>query len=639
MLPPFIKRIPDLIRPHQFFALAALLLGVVYNIVTPPLQAPDEYDHFRRVYHIAEGHFLPEKKDQRLGGEMPTAFKEFVLPYRLAANNLRYTLSKDVYVNAMKMPFDDSEKEFNDFPNTSYYSPISYIPQALAVYVAKKLRLPFLAIYFAGRIAMYLIWMLIMFFLIKRMPIGKWLFTFIVLLPMNVYIGNSYSADAVTNILSFVFLVLVLQYTFDDKGFSGKRMLILTLLGVLLALSKVVYIGLIFIFLIIPLTKFKSKIHYLSAVLLLFACSFGAAYLWSNLIVQYFTPYSDYHPDFRNTCCLSNCADMEAQKEHILSHGTYFLEVIYQSLFRHPYTYLAGYIGSFGNNDIPLPRWVLIISYVFIILLALTEKNKVSLSLRQKAVLFLSSFLAFVLLLLSQHLTWDCVGEGIVDVVQGRYLIPLFPLLFLGLSNASSLFRLRLSVIVVLVVILNNYIIMHLNYKRYLKEEYVHKIEFECGAEQVNSKGLFTTTNPKITLEGQDSKNDSVAFTGKSSVLLSEASPFSFIYKFKNLNYGDLVEVSAWQKGTGAQMVFTGKGTYCGEFYYPNWVIAYKGPRGWNRMHYVFTMGLNCILSDSVNVTFFLWNPSKTKTYVDDLKFSIRKFDDNYLDSKDDLFH
>jgi uncharacterized membrane protein len=90
-------------------------------------------------------------------------------------------------------------------------------------------------------------------------PICKWLFTFLILLPMNIYISNSFSADTMTNILSLAFIVFVLKYSFDDKLFTKKRLFILLLTGVLLALSKIVYVGLILSFFVIPLAKFSSK--------------------------------------------------------------------------------------------------------------------------------------------------------------------------------------------------------------------------------------------------------------------------------------------------------------------------------------------------------------------------------------------
>jgi uncharacterized membrane protein len=142
------KQLLSNIKPERFFLFAAIVLGIIYNIITPPLQVPDEHDHFRRVYHISTGHFLPQKFGNRLGGEIPTSFKEYALPFRLAATNLRYTINRETYTASFNVPLNDKEKEFDDFPNTSYYNPVSYFPQAVAVFIARKLDLPHAGLYY-----------------------------------------------------------------------------------------------------------------------------------------------------------------------------------------------------------------------------------------------------------------------------------------------------------------------------------------------------------------------------------------------------------------------------------------------------------------------------------------------------------
>ncbi len=634
----FYKTLFIKIPPHKFFLWAAIFLGVTFNLITPPLQAPDEHDHFRRVYHISEGHFLPEKKDNRLGGEIPVCFKQFFLPYRNLATNLKYTVTKETIFNSFQIPFNNNKKEFEDFPNTSYYSPISYLPQVFAVSVLKQFNCSTGTIYYGGRIFIYLIWLISMYFFIKIVPVCKWLFTFLILLPMNVFISNSYSADTVTIILSFLFIGLVLKYAFDEEYFTNKRLVILVSIAVLLALSKVVYVALALSFFIIPHSKFKTKNYFAFSAATLLACSFIVALIWSKVVTHYFTPYYQYNEAYKDYCCLSHCANYDEQKNYILNHGTYLFKVIFNSLFRHPYTYLSGYIGNFGNSDMPLPKWLLLLTYFIILLFALTEKNLRLLTKFQKTVFVFASFCAFALLILSQHLTWDCVGEGIVDIVQGRYLIPLFPLVFLLLSGSFLKIKINQPLFTILLLSILSVYSFKIIYNRYFVESYISKTEFECGAEEVNEYGLFNTTNSNITIDGVASQNNKIFRTGKFSVLLSEKTPYGLTYKFKNLCYGDLIEISAWQKGTGAQLIVAGKGKNCGEFYYPNKLIKYSDKNGWDKMEYVFTMNLKCLATDSTEVTFFLWNPEKTETYIDDLKFSLKKFDTNYLDNKLSFF-
>ncbi|MFI5141972.1 MAG: DUF2142 domain-containing protein, partial [Bacteroidia bacterium] len=423
------------IKPQLFFVYAATLFFIVFNLVTPPLQAPDEFNHFYRAYQISEGQFLPNKVDNRLGGEIPNCINKFVFPFDNAATEWRLTLSKKEMLNGFSIKYTKDTIKFKDFPNTSYYSPVSYLPHALALFITKKLHCSVATMYYAGRLLIFLTWLFCMFFVIKIVPVYKWLFTCICLLPMNIYVTNSFSADTVSNILSFLFIALILRHSFSENQFRFKDLLPLLIIIALLALAKVVYVGLVLIFLIIPIAKFKGKKQFFLFAASLFSVAFVFALYWSNVVMSKYTPYVDYNPAYREWICLTHYSNYYQQKAYILSHGTYFLKVIYHSIFNHPMWFLEGYIGVFGNSDIPISKWLILLGYIVLIFIALFEKNKFKFNLLQKAILFSAAFCAFALLLLSQHLTWDAVGETVVDAVQGRYLIPLFPLLFIMFSN------------------------------------------------------------------------------------------------------------------------------------------------------------------------------------------------------------
>src|SRR5688572_22395234 len=65
------------IKPSAFYVLAAVLFEVFYTIVRPPLQSPDEFNHFYRAYQLSQGQLSAELKDQRLGGQIPISILDF----------------------------------------------------------------------------------------------------------------------------------------------------------------------------------------------------------------------------------------------------------------------------------------------------------------------------------------------------------------------------------------------------------------------------------------------------------------------------------------------------------------------------------------------------------------------------------
>lgn len=612
------------VKPANFFLFAAIAFQVLYCLVTPPFQAPDERNHFFRAYRIAEGSFLPEKTDFRLGGEIPTSFDEFILPFNNASTNFEYKINRSDVFNAFKIK-PSAEKEFQDFPNTSYYSPVSYIPQAIAIYVFKKANCSFGTMYYGGRFFVFFIWLISMFFVIKTLPGYKWLFTVLILMPMNLFITNSFSADTVTVILSFLFLSVLLKLTFSNQKIDKKNaLMIVTIIG-FLALAKVVYVGLVILLFIIPKDNFNSSKQRFLGIGFVFLFAFFIVWIWSGIVMENYISYKDYNPEYREISSLTKEANYYAQKSYILNNGFYFFKVISNSLLNHPQTYLLSYIGCFGTYlDIPLPIWICFLAYAFIIIVSINERSKFLFSRFQKTIIFLAALFTLCLILLSQHLTWDAVGKGIVDLLQGRYLIPILPLIFIFFNNKFLRIKFNLNFLVILMVVFLNLFSVKIIHERFFKEVFSEKIEFSCDAESLTKAGQFITSNPNLIVECGNCQSSDEHKSGKYSAKLTEESPYCFTYSFKNLNFGDLVEISAWQKGSGLQIVIAGTGINCDEFYFSNNSALFTDKNGWSKMQLFFTMPKKC---NGSNVSFFVRNPSKSKVYVDDVKFCIKKFE------------
>lgn len=614
-------RIFKRLTPRSFFIISSVILWFVYTLVTPPLQSPDEFNHFYRAYQISEGHFLPVKNGKRLGGFMPLGIIRFTESYRPSAGIIEYTTTRSEIINTFKIELDTGRQQFADFVNTSYYSPVSYIPHAFAIFILRQFSDSVGLLYYGGRLFTFITWMLFMLFVLKLLPIQCWLFTVLMLLPMHIYVVNSFSADTVSIILSFVFIALVLNTAFSEQQITNRRLLQFACVLVLLALAKVVYVGVIVLLLIIPSKNFKNTSHQIMSLLLLVIIVAFTCIAWSNTVMSFYMLYKDYDADFRDLGSgISICGNYQEQKQYILNNGFYFFTVIYNSLFRHPHTYLSGLIGYFGNSDVFLPNWIYVLSYPVIVLVASIEKKTIHLNFYQKIILFSAATTSFVLLLLSQHLIWDCVGEGIVDLVQGRYLIPLVPLIFL-LFPSLSINRINIvAVIAVFVIFINAYSANVINQRYFVGNDY-DRTEFYCDAEDDNGSGLFLTTEKNILLEGANSKTSLQHRSGISSLRLNPDSPFGFNHKLSNLKAGDLIEVEAWQKGEGARLVFSGGKAGCKDFYASPMYESYS-ENGWRRIKSVFIVDLKC---EDMNGVFYVWSPSKGNVFIDDLRFTHKR--------------
>ncbi len=624
--------IGNIISPEVFFLLAAPLLFYYYNSKTPPLQASDEFNHFYRVWQVSEGQFLPYKENHRLGGYVPQCVDEFSLPFWWAATNLKYSLSEADINETKKVLYKDTLYTFKDFPNTAMYSPVSYAPQALGVYMAKKYAKTMSAIYYAGRYFAIVFWLVLIFLSIRLMPFGKWLFVLLALLPMHVYITTSLSADTVTNALAFFFTAYTLRIVYQKSRFTYKNLFVLALLLALLATAKVVYIALVLLLLLVPNTHFKNRTHWAMALLGLFVVSGLSAYYWSSAVVmKAYTPYVFYNPKFRDGVILSNCANYYLQKYLITHQPAYLASVVYRSITEHPGTYLNSFIGVLGNFDLYLDKRTTEWAYYLILVTALFNKANVFIPLWHRFVFIAAGVACFFLLLLSQHLTWDCVGEGIVDLIQGRYLIPIAPLLFLSLCNRKINMPVLAPVSTWLLLGFIHPYSLETIYYRYRIDKADEKFSFYCGAEQKDTMGRFLTSHPRVFLASINRQSAEVKKSGKYSVMLNQKNPFACEYRFSGLKRGDMIEVTAWQKGKTAHMALNISDSLLGTRYFADEKIWYTNPSGWGRRHIVWTIKDSLSMNNSA--IFFVWNPDVKEAYLDELNFSIRRYKKNYLDS------
>jgi uncharacterized membrane protein len=425
------------ILPQNVFLIIALTFGILFQLNTPPFQSPDEFNHFYRSYQIADGQWEPLNFEKRLGGYVPESFVDIQDIFVSQRYNF-YTLDPEEIKERNKIPLNESRKVFVDFPNTALYSPTSYIPQAAAIYICSKLEVSSITMLYFARFCTFLFWMFFIYVSIRIIPIYKWLFTFLALIPMSVFINGTLSADVVTNALSFATIAFSLYCAFKVEKFTYRHLLIFLLLACALALSKLIYAGLILLFFLVPMTKFKNRKFYFLSFCLILVTAVISGRLWTDTIFGHYIPFPEYNKGFGQYLDLPARAHILAHKIYIANNPMYFLDVLTNTFLYSSDMYIPSYIAALGCLEVYPPTWCYYACYTLIIFLALFETNdRFKFSYSQKLTLFLTAISLFTLLVYSQHVSFDYIGEKKADVIQGRYLIPIFPLAFFLLNQSK----------------------------------------------------------------------------------------------------------------------------------------------------------------------------------------------------------
>ncbi len=417
------------IKPETSFLIIGLIYGVCFLFATPALQVPDEYEHFYRALYVSEGHMFPEKVGNMSGVYIPesvqltasTIFKEW----------FSFTKDREDKLNItplLNIKFSSQNRVFEDISRIAVitYSPIPYILSAFAITIGKLFNLPPIILIYLGRLANLLSWIFLTYLAIRIIPVHKWVLLMIALIPMTLFEVASLSADSLILGLSFIIVAIFFKFAFDrnKKHINKKDIYILFILLLLLSLSKQIYFLLLFLIFLIPSQKFGGRKNMFFITGILFIAIIMISGGWNLLVKDLYVPIVPQ-------------ISISAQIAYMLGDPLRFPYALLKTFYYRGFSYQLLFVGNF-LLDIPLPIWW-IGFYVFsIIPVALMDKSKVLISKNQKLISLFIFVIVFLLVCAFVYVSWTVVGQNIIDGIQGRYFIPILPLLFLLLFKIRN---------------------------------------------------------------------------------------------------------------------------------------------------------------------------------------------------------
>ncbi|MBE9041887.1 DUF2142 domain-containing protein [Oscillatoriales cyanobacterium LEGE 11467] len=424
--------------PATAFTTIASIFGVLLIFIIPPFQSPDEYQHFYRAFQLSEGQIIAEYQKGDCygysnyfpdrpcaGGTLP---KSLLTTVRTASQeDLRFRPERKQKVEdilaILDLPLNPDDRIFIKFPTIVLYSPIPYIPQITGITVAKLLNFSPLGMMYIGRFFNLLFWLAIGYWIIRTSPILKWVFVGLLLMPMSVFQSASMSGDVFAIGISFLWLAFCLYCSFLSDKLTSKHTRSLFLFPLLIALTKQAYLPLIFLYWLIPISKIGNFKKYILLFITILVTCFTFSLTWYIVSSQIYVP-------------LFEDVSLSGQVSFLIQKPFYLVRVIGNSVSTFGLSYIEEFVGKLGWLDTRLPLPV-IISYPFVLaVVAIGSCDRpFSLSWKQKTIGATIAILNFCLIVTLFYLTLTPVGADKVIYIQGRYLIPLSPLLFLPLAN------------------------------------------------------------------------------------------------------------------------------------------------------------------------------------------------------------
>lgn len=411
---------------HRLFLLMGICLGVLYIFILPPYSTPDEQAHIYTAYAFSNS--LMGKEAVNEDGNTIAREEDLLMGV------LEKRPDTETYGMVADHLFDTAGgKELSAFPG----GPLSgvpgfvYTPQIIGISLARLLNIGNVGLLMIGRLFALAFYLLCGYFAVKKMPFAKVLMVTVLLLPISLELGGSFSYDSFIIGVCAWFTGHCLYLAYEKNKVLRSDWILLIILAVLMSPCKIVYVLLCLLVLLIPVKKSATRIGCILGRL-----SVCAGGLLSLAVVRLVT-MTEYLSRQENT--LSYIETSGYTLSELLSQPLTIIQMYYDSFRKYGDFYFETMMGGqLGWLDIQISD-VLIFALAIILVLAVLAKEKEPFYLEKKDKWIMALISAGVIgaLMMVFLLTWTPYGSKVIEGTQGRYFLPVLPLVVLLLRNRN----------------------------------------------------------------------------------------------------------------------------------------------------------------------------------------------------------
>jgi len=417
------------------FLATSMIAGVLFILINPPFWGNDGLSQYSRAYQVSHGQFLPQEiewggKGESYGGSIPAPVWEL---YTHAATDLganpaepeAMILEPERYDELGSAEYRSDESNLIWFTNTAAYSPVPYVPAAVASLIAEfggasvdtALRGMALASLLAYVIPVFAA------LVVVRASRSRWLLLVLSLLPPALLQSATITADALTNGVALLFAALMMRVSLERRALSGLQTALLYASVLLLPLGKPSYMVLVLLVIAAPRALLRGPSWLRWAALGASTAAWGGWTLATRGISDVLAFYrSDYEQrDF----------GMAPMIEQTLSDPLGFIANAARTLFYRDNFFFLDLIGS-SNVRVPSTA-MLAMTVVVVIAIALLPRFTLS-ERWSKRIWIGASAISVLAIFGTLYVSFTPVGFYLIDGVQGRYFFPLWPVILLTVA-------------------------------------------------------------------------------------------------------------------------------------------------------------------------------------------------------------
>ena len=419
--------------------LPLFVCGLAFLVITPPFQSPDEPEHFARIVQLSQFEIFASMSSREKSAEAVAILPKSVIDAIEALPNIRFDEKKKLSLSQLTQalaasPALDAKASNNRFSYgiSSYalISPVPYLPQTIAVVFGRLLsRSPFELLYLA-RLGNLIFAMLLVALALSALEFSPRLRLAVFIMagvPMNLFVMGTASNSSA--IVAFTLCLIAVGANLRQK-YTRRHFAWYLVLATAMSFSKSLYFGLPLVILPTIWSQARtSRARYQRVGLLLAACILPNL-TWTLAAKGLYSP-------------LRAGVDPLAGLMLALHHPLATLHVMLSSTKYYYTFYKETFIGRVGWHDVAVPYRMVKHYCHALLLVAFIAPRKGT----ERPWPKLHSFWVLLvtgttgaMVYFTIFLTWNPLGATLIEGVQGRHFLPVFPFFFLA---AWPVFKLK----------------------------------------------------------------------------------------------------------------------------------------------------------------------------------------------------
>lgn len=412
-------------KPHHLYLVLIIPLSIVYLILFVPWSHPDTDAHFSATYRLSNivmGYGKYGKEFEWYGRHSDVEFYTYtwgkdrnpsLKSYSGIVHNINLKCEKPKLIQHNPL-FKQQRME--------YYSIINYLPETLGLSLGRALNLGSVLSLYMGRIFLMLLYIWATFRAVKRTPIGKGILAGVATLPISLMMSSAISYDpmVILSTLSFIASILYLYQYKNNKNSDNGLIEAVLWTFIIGAVKGGGYL------ILLPLVIILMERKHWKQGLVIICAGIISVVLFNNIM-----------PSGKELFQFGFKEGEHMSAAYAFHHPLHFLDMCIES-------YIIGLdsltINAGGTAlawvEIVLPTVIVALLMILTGIYSIFEKDDIILRKTDKyimASIVLIGIIATPVMLLS----WTTKGTRWIEGLQGRYYLPLFPLILIIFTKFS----------------------------------------------------------------------------------------------------------------------------------------------------------------------------------------------------------